>query len=499
MNNGMMIVIVLGASAVSVAITWILVAKLYARKLEDNKSLKSIQKTIEDGQKTYAALQKVYEETANSLNRCKHDLSIVEGRTKELVELEGRAKQIHDLLNNGDNRLEALKAEIEQKTADGEAMAGEIQQLKSELDLYSRLMDFVDFGIYEEPEYLHETSERYKVEIKRVRDEQKKLIKDKKAIDLPKDIDVEGSSQKGSSILAGQAKMMLRAFNLECDVLIEKVNPSSFDRTLERIEKAADTLENTAISLMCGISTKYVELKFTECRLYYEYKVKKAEEQEEQRLIREQMREEEKARREYERAVAEAEKEERMYEQLLAKARESFHDAEGNARVELEAKIQLLEAQLEEAHEKEARAKSMAEQTRRGHVYIISNIGSFGDEVYKIGLTRRLEPLDRVKELGDASVPFPFDVHAIIYNDDAPAMEASLHKKFTHSRVNVVNRRKEFFRVSLDDIRSAVDEISDNEVDFRMTALAEEYHESRRLLGSGSDETTSPTLTQETV
>jgi len=293
--------------------------------------------------------------------------------------------------------------------------------------------------------------------------------------------------------------MMLRAFNLDCDLLIEKVNPSNLDRTLERIEKGADTLEKTAISLMCGISTKYVELKFTECRLYYEFKLKKAEEQEEQRLIREQMREEQKAIQEYQRAIAAAEKEERMYEQLLERARKELHDAEGSARVDLEAKIHLLETQLEEALEKQARAKSLAEQTRRGHVYILSNIGSFGDEVYKIGLTRRLDPMDRVKELGGASVPFRFDVHAIIYSDDAPAMEASLHKKFTHSRVNAVNMRKEFFRVSLDDIRSAVDDISEHEVDFRITALAEEYHESRRLLGSGFEETTSPAVTQGTV
>jgi len=164
MNNGQIILIVLGVSAACVVITWVFVARLYNRKLERHKS---IQKAIENGQKTYAALQKVYEETANSLNKHKHDLSIVEGRTKELVELEGRAKEIHDLLNDGGSRLEALKAEIEQNKADSEAVAREIQQLKSELDLYSRLMDFVDFGIYEEPKYLHETSERYKVEIKR--------------------------------------------------------------------------------------------------------------------------------------------------------------------------------------------------------------------------------------------------------------------------------------------------------------------------------------------
>ena len=138
----------------------------------------------------------------------------------------------------------------------------------------------------------------------------------------------------------------------------------------------------------------------------------------------------------YERAIAAAEKEERMYQNLLDKARKELSDASENERDELKVKISLLEEQLIEAKEKEARAKNMAEQTRRGHVYIISNIGSFGDGVHKIGLTRRLDPLDRVKELGDASVPFLFDVHAIIYNEDAPALESALHKRFNHRRVN---------------------------------------------------------------
>ena len=138
---------------------------------------------------------------------------------------------------------------------------------------------------------------------------------------------------------------------------------------------------------------------------------------------------------------------------------------------------------MAEAEAKEQRAKSMAEQTRRGHVYIISNLGSFGDDVYKIGLTRRLDPLDRVKELGDASVPFPFDVHAMIYVDDAPAMETALHREFSNARVNAVNLRKEFFRTDLLSIKNAVERIAGMEADFKMTILAEEYYESRRLQG----------------
>lgn len=152
-------------------------------------------------------------------------------------------------------------------------------------------------------------------------------------------------------------------------------------------------------------------------------------------------------------------------------------------RIIAEQRIADLEYQLEEAEAKEERAKSMAQQTRKGHVYIISNIGSFGDKIYKIGLTRRLDPMDRVKELGDASVPFTFDVHAMIYVDDAPALERELHKTFTHKRVNAINHRKEFFNVDLNEIIEAAEKITNKELEFTKTIVAEQYFESKRMRG----------------
>lgn len=166
---------------------------------------------------------------------------------------------------------------------------------------------------------------------------------------------------------------------------------------------------------------------------------------------------------------------------MLQKARTELEQSSEAERAAAELKITALEAQLAEAEAKEQRAKSMAEQTRRGHVYVISNIGSFGEDIYKIGLTRRLDPLDRVKELGDASVPFSFDVHAMVYVDDAPEMENKLHKRFTNRRVNAINHRKEFFNVDLEEIRQAVHELASPDVEFQMTALAEEYRESRKI------------------
>ena len=122
---------------------------------------------------------------------------------------------------------------------------------------------------------------------------------------------------------------------------------------------------------------------------------------------------------------------------------------------------------------------SRAELTRSGHVYVVSNIGSFGENVYKIGLTRRLEPEDRIRELGDASVPFPFDIHAMVFSEDAPGLEQTLHREFDDRRVNLVNTRKEFFAVSLPEIESAAQE--HGTVEFTLAADAEQYRKTLAL------------------
>lgn len=131
---------------------------------------------------------------------------------------------------------------------------------------------------------------------------------------------------------------------------------------------------------------------------------------------------------------------------------------------------------MAEVRASKERALSMAEQTKRGYVYVISNLGSFGENIYKIGLTRRLDPMDRVRELGDASVPFPFDVHAMIFSEDAPKLEATLHQRFSDKRVNMINNRKEFFNVSLKEIADVVAEYNAT-IEFTLLAEASDYRQ----------------------
>jgi predicted RNase H-like nuclease (RuvC/YqgF family) len=459
------------AFLISIAVTYLITNIFSNKKIEDYKSLSQ----------AVTVKTKELETVIEKLNVSKYNFEQINLDTQRLQDLKKNADSIKQNLNNDTSSLEELRNELSSASETLKQENKKLYALMSKIDLYSRINEFVDVGHYETPTYLYQTSARFVVEIKRLRDLQKELIQNQEAITCEATISFGDDATAGKRILDGQVKLILTAFNIESDSLIAKVSPSNFPKTLERIEKLANTLEKSAISLHCGFNIAYIELKMEECSLQYQFTLKKQEEQQEQRIIKEQIREEQRAIKEFEKAIAEAEKEEKLYRSLLEKARKDLESANDEERLLAQQKIEELELRLAEAEAKEQRAKSMAEQTRKGHVYVISNIGSFGDNVYKIGLTRRLEPMDRVKELGDASVPFSFDVHAMIYVDDAPALESALHREFTNQRVNAVNLRKEFFTTDLDSIREAVVKLAGIEAEFNMTILAEEYYESKRL------------------
>lgn len=469
-----MILMIIGGFFLSILITYFVTNWIANKRITEYKSIK---KAIDESKSTLV-------DTEHSVLEAKQLYEELNEETADLQQLRLNANTIASDMESNKLILSDINKQLEELKSTTKLKADELQAIMLKVDVYSRVEELVDHGHYEMPEYLYETSARFAEEIKRLRESQKEMIKNKLAITYPEDTQISDNKSLNTKILNGQVKLMLTAFNIECDELIGKVKPSSFPRTLERIEKLANTLEKSASSLHCGFEIQYVELKYEECRFQYQYTLKKQEEQAEQKLIREQMQEEQKAIKEYERAVAEAEKEERMYRDMLGKARAELLKVSEEDRIIAEQKIADLEAKLEEAEAKEQRAKSMAEQTRKGHVYVISNVGSFGHDIYKIGLTRRLEPMDRVKELGDASVPFTFDVHAMIYVEDAPSLERALHKEFSQSRVNAVNHRKEFFRTDLDSIKDAVERVAGIDADFKMTIAAEEYYESRRINGT---------------
>jgi len=246
-------------------------------------------------------------------------------------------------------------------------------------------------------------------------------------------------------------------------------DPENYQRNKIELIKAFDFVEAIGYKLPKDFRKKKL------ANLKNDFKVKVHEQalKDEQRRIKQQMREEEKIRKERDKAIQEAELQERQLQKLLEKALREHKDQHS-------AEVEELQRQIEEAHANSERAKSMAQQTKAGHVYILSNIGSFGEKIFKVGMTRRIEPELRVKELGDASVPFPFDVHAMISCENAPTLENSLHHSLTQYRVNRVNLRKEYFNVDLDIILEAVRE-NHGQIDYVAEPEALEYRESQSV------------------
>lgn len=276
-------------------------------------------------------------------------------------------------------------------------------------------------------------------------------------------------------------RFVIDAFNGRVDSVLSRVKSDNFG-TLEQQVRDAYALvnHNGGAFRNARITEAFLLARLDELRYASLVQALKERDKEEQRRIREQIREEEKARREIERALKDAEKEEEALQKAMARVQVQVAKANDEQRAALEAQLQELKAKLTEAEGRGQRALSMAQQTKAGHVYVISNIGSFGDHVFKLGMTRRLEPLDRVKELGDASVPFSFDVHAMIWSDDAPKLEAQLHKVFVQAQVNKVNPRKEFFKVPLGEIRGYLEQ-QGIKTNWTMAAAAAEFRQTIEL------------------
>ena len=355
-------------------------------------------------------------------------------------------------------------------------------KIKNELSKLDDELEITSYGLYK-PHFDFDTSDKYKIELEKIIELERKCIKDGEAAICPVTWTVNGKKSDGTKMTKHYMKIMLRAFNGECDSTILKTRWNNINSMEERIQKAYDAINKLGETHTTTITQNYFRLKINELRLTYEYEEKKHDEKEEQIRIREQMREELKAIKEIEKARKEAENEENRYEKALLKAREEVKILKGVELENLQTKIANLEIELKKAQEMKERAISMAQITKAGYIYVISNIGSFGENIYKIGMTRRIEPTDRIRELSGASVPFPYDIHAMIYSENAPELEYALHKSFTDKRLNLINYRKEFFNVSLDDIEKYVNDKSIN-IEFTKLAEARDFRQTKYLRDS---------------
>lgn len=357
----------------------------------------------------------------------------------------------------------------------------QIRQAKSALIVAEDAVELETFSLYH-PKYEFTHSEEYKAALDRVREDQKNMIRNKTAATCSQTWTVNGSVSEGRKMTNDVIKMLLRSFNNECDIAVDAVRFNNFDRCRDRITKSFEVLNKLGRANAVSISPRYMALKIDELHIALEYQQKKQAEKEAIRELRAKQREEVKLAKEIEEARKEAEKEKKHYLQALDKINMQIlackTDEERQALLE---KKDDLSAHVDDITAKLSDIDYRQQNQRAGYVYVISNIGSFGEGVYKIGMTRRLDPMERVDELGDASVPFTFDVHAMIFSDDAPKLEAALHHAFEKNRVNRVNNRREYFRVSLDEIKRVVRENHDKTVEFMDDPRAEQYRESLRI------------------
>ena len=280
-------------------------------------------------------------------------------------------------------------------------------------------------------------------------------------------------------------KLLMRAYNGECDEIVRKVKATNVNKSIEQVYKTAKTITKLGSTLGIKVPPSYQDLKEREVRLAYEFALQKEQEKEALREAREQEREARKLAQEIAAARKKLEKEKKQYLAAYKDIAARLKNATEEDRADLEEKAAELKAKLEDVDAAVADVDYREANQKAGFVYVISNIGSFGEGVYKIGMTRRLDPMERIRELSDASVPFNFDVHAMIFCDDAPKLEAALHREFEDRKVNIVNQRREFFKVSLAEIEEVVKENYDKTVEFTEVPDAEQFRTSEELRKRG--------------
>lgn len=392
--------------------------------------------------------------------------------------LSPQATTVIDLQRQIDE-LNATKFRIQEDCSNlqqqANTLSAQCRQIEEQIVIFQEEMTIQEYGIYK-PIYEFANSDLYKDELENVRNQQKAMVKSGTAAGGNLNWTLNGNQKDGKKMVTDFQKLLIRAFNSECDSIISKVKYSNFEQSKKRITQSRDTISKLGKMMNIVITRPYFELKLKELTLAFEYAEKKQEEKEKLRELKAFQREEARIQKEIEEERKKLAKEEAHYQNALTTIRQQLSNDPNNA--DLLSRMHELEVHISDTQRAIADVDYREANRRAGYVYIISNIGAFGENVYKIGMTRRLEPMDRVNELGDASVPFNFDVHALIFSDDAPALETALHHAFDDKKVNKVNPRREFFRVSLDEIKKEVRKNFDKTVEWIDFPEAEQFRQS---------------------
>ncbi len=473
----------------------------YNDQIGINKTLTEKRQEIENINQRLATLeQEKTEEINQKLSNKQDQLQNLDNKLKKMEQ--EKTKEINNKLSNIKEQLQQTQKqltekqeklhEIENKYNITDELASRKQELnklnkeilekRKQAEILDDTINMQEYGIYE-PQYNFTKSEEYKEKLKEIRLKQKDMVKEKRAALCTQEWTIDGDKRKGQAFTNQNLRQAIYTFNIECDQIIAKTKPTNITKQKEKILKVYNRINKMNERNAIHINKKYLDLKYEELQLAIEYEMKKQEEKEILQEAREREKEERKLQKELERREKQIQKQkiklQRELEEAQRKAEEEAKNEE--EKQALKDKIKALEQQIAKQDEDQKDIENKRLRTGAGFVYIISNIGSFGEGIYKIGVTRRDEPEARVNELSNASVPFKYDVNAFIFSEQAFDLETELHQKYDKQRVNKVNNRKEFFKLSEEDIKNIVKKNKDNTYNFTLQSEALEYYETLQM------------------
>jgi hypothetical protein len=382
-----------------------------------------------------------------------------------IIELEAKRASLEREISEQSDRLYRERVDAEESLR---AVIAQFNEVRRSIVVTEDLVLLQEAGIYQ---YRHPLTDAvaYQKELTIIEQTIKAMVrKDGGAVVSSTNWSVNGSITQGRAMVRDFSKLLLRAFNAEADNLVRGLKPYKLDAAIDKLSKVSEAIERLGASMNIKISPTYFNLRVRELELTADFLQKEAEEKIAERAERERLREERKVQQEMERERTRLEKERQHYLNVLNTLIANKDDAG----------IERLNKQLNDVQRAIEDVDYRTANIRAGYVYVISNLGSFGEQMVKIGMTRRLDPMDRIRELGDASVPFNFDVHALFFSKDAVGIESAMHQRLANKRVNLINTRREFFRATPVEAKMHLAELAGELLQFQDIAEALEYRES---------------------
>jgi hypothetical protein len=388
---------------------------------------------------------------------------------------------IRDQIKQEEHALELIRARRNAATSELHAAEEMLSATRKKILVFEETVQLESFALYV-PKFKLTNSSEYKDRLEKIRSQQKTLIKSGGAATGNMNWEVNGKKSEGKKLVNDMIKLLIRSFNNECDYCVDNVKFDNIELGEARIRKSFEACNKLGRVMTVSLTDAFLSLKLDELHLAHEFQLKKQEEKEDAKKAREELREQQKLEQEIRVARDKIAKERKHFAAALKNLQSRLATATDEVeRAELEARISEVQVKRDELDQEEKVIDYREQNAKAGYVYVISNVGAFGEGVYKIGMTRRLDPMERVDELGDASVPFWFDVHALVFSENAPALEAKLHERFAVGRLNKVNGRKEFFRADIKEIEAVIRNNYDSVVEVVHEAPAEQYRESLRM------------------